>query len=53
MLDQMSHYQRFIIYVVETAGMEESRLKPADLKACTYDQEPITFDGQMDLHISF
>ena len=40
-------------HVVETAGLEESSLKPADLKACTYDQKPSTLDGQMDLHISF
>ena len=40
-------------HIVETARLEESRLQPADLKACTYDQKPITLDGQMDLHISF
>ena len=40
-------------YVVKTAGSEQSTLKPADLKACTYDQKSITLDGQLDLHISF
>ena len=40
-------------YIVETAGLEESSLKPAYLKACTYDQNPINLDGQLDLHISF
>ena len=40
-------------HIVETARLEENRLQPADLKACTYDQKPITLDGQMDLHISF
>ena len=40
-------------HIVETAGLEESSLKPADLKACTYDQKPINLDGQLDLHISF
>ena len=40
-------------HIVETARLEGSRLKPADLKACTYDQKPITLDRQMDLHISF
>ena len=33
--------------------MKENSLKPADLKACTYDQKPITLDGQIDWHISF
>ena len=28
-------------------------LKPADLKACTYDQKSITLDGQIYWHISF
>ena len=32
--------------------MEDSNLKPADLKACTYDQKPISLDGQMYLYIS-
>ena len=40
-------------HIVETAGLEESSLKPADLKGCTYDQKPINLDGQLDLHISF
>ena len=40
-------------HIVGTAGLEESSLKPADLKACTYDQKPINLDGQLDLHISF
>ena len=40
-------------HVVETAGLEESSLKPTDLKAFTYDQKPINLDGQLDLHISF
>ena len=38
-------------HIVETAKLEDSSLKPADLKACTYDQKPINLDGQMDLHI--
>ena len=40
-------------HIVETAGLEESSLKPADLKVCTYDQKPVNLDGQLDLHISF
>jgi len=32
-------------HIVETAKLEESNLKPADLKACTNDQMPITMDG--------
>ena len=40
-------------HIVETAGLEESSLKPADLKGCTYDQKPINLDGQLNLHISF
>ena len=40
-------------HIVGTAGLEESSLKPADLKVCTYDQKPINLDGQLDLHISF
>ena len=40
-------------HILETARLEESSLKPADLNACTYDQKPITLDGQIDLHISF
>ena len=40
-------------HIIETAGLEESSPKPADLKACTYDQKPINLDGQLDLHISF
>ena len=40
-------------HLVEAARLEESSLKPADLKACTYDQKPITLDGKLDLHISF
>ena len=39
-------------HIVETAGLEESNLKPADLKACTYDQKPMNLDGQLDLHIT-
>ena len=40
-------------HIFGITGLDESRLKPADLKACTYDQKPITLDGQIDLHISF
>ena len=32
---------------METARLEESSLKLADLKACTYDQKLITLDGQI------
>ena len=42
-----------IYHIFGITGLDESRLKPADLKACTYDQKPITLDGQIDLHISF
>ena len=40
-------------HIVEIAKLEDINLKPADLKTCTYDQKPISLDGQMDLHISF
>ena len=38
---------------MEKAGLESSQLKPPDHKACTYDQKPITLDGQMDMALSF
>ena len=28
-------------------------LKPAEQKACTYDQKPITLDGQIAMRVSF
>ena len=40
-------------HIVEVGKLENSMLEPADLKACTYDQKPITLDGRIDLHISF
>ena len=39
--------------IMELAKLDEENLKPADLKACTFDQRPITLDGQIDLHTSF
>ena len=42
-----------LYHIVSTAGLEESNIKPADQKACTYDQQPLTLDGQVDLNISF
>ena len=32
---------------------EVQYLKTAEQKACTYDQKPITLDGQMDMKIGF
>ena len=34
-------------------GLKVKSLKPAEQKACTYDQKPITLDGQMDIKASF
>ena len=34
-------------------GLEIQSLKPAEQKACTYDQKPITLDGQMTMKVSF
>ena len=36
-----------------TATLKVESLKPAEQKACTYDQKPITLDGQMDMKVSF
>ena len=38
---------------MSTAGLEACNIKPMDQKACTYDQQPITLEGQEDLNISF
>ena len=38
---------------MSTAGLEASKIRSADQRACSYDQKPITLDGQIDLNISF
>ena len=42
-----------LYHIVSTAGLEASKIRSADQRACTYDQKPITLDGQIDLNISF
>ena len=39
--------------IVSESGLKLQSLKPAEQKACTYDQKPITLDGQMDMKVSF
>ena len=39
--------------IVSQGGLEIQSLKPAEQKACTYDQKPITLDGQMAMKVSF
>ena len=41
-------YQR-----ISESGLKVESLKPAEQKACTYDQKPIILDGQMDMKVSF
>ena len=40
-------------HIVEKTGLDASQLKQPDHKTCTYDQTPITLDGQMDMTLSF
>ena len=35
------------------ANLDIQELKPPEQKACTYSQNPITLDGQMDVKITF
>ena len=39
--------------IISESGLKVESLKPAEQKACTYDQKPITLDGQMDMKVSF
>ena len=39
--------------IIAEAHLKVQSLKTAEQKACTYDQKPITLDGQMDMKISF
>ena len=39
--------------IVEKAGLELSHLKAPDHKAFTYDQKPVTLDGQMNMTFGF
>ena len=39
--------------IVSESGLKLQSLKPAEQKACTYDQKPITLDGHMDMKVSF
>ena len=39
--------------IVSGSGLKIRSLKPAEQKACTYDQQPITLDGKMDMKVSF
>ena len=39
--------------IISESGLKVESLKPAEQKACTSDQKPITLDGQMDMKVSF
>ena len=39
--------------IVSEAHLKVQSLKAAEQKTCTYDQKPITLDGQMDMRIKF
>ena len=39
--------------IVSKGGLEIQSIKPAEQKACTYDQKPITLDGQMTMKVIF
>ena len=39
--------------IISESGVKIESLKPAEQKACTYDQKPITLDGQMDMKVTF
>ena len=39
--------------IIPESGLKVESLKPAEQKACTYDQKPITLDGRMDMKVSF
>ena len=49
----MSGWGDLLYHIVSTAGLEASKIRSADQRACAYDQKPITLDGQIDLNISF
>ena len=40
-------------HVIGKAGIQANRLQSPAHKACTYDQKPITLDGQMNMALSF
>lgn len=42
-----------LYHIVGEANLEMQSLKTAEQKACTYDQKPISLDGQIDLKICF
>jgi len=42
-----------LYHIISTAGLESSMIRPAKQTACTYDQKPITLDGEMEVNISF
>ena len=37
--------------IITATGLGEQALKKTDQKACTYDQKPITLDGQMEMEV--
>ena len=39
-----------LYHIVSTAGLEASNISSVDQKACTYDQQPVTLDRQVDLN---
>ena len=39
-----------LYHIISTAGLEASNIRSANQRACTYDQKPITLDGQVDQH---
>ena len=39
--------------MVKDSLLSAHHLKPTEQRACTYDQKPITFDGQIDVKIAF
>ena len=42
-----------LYHIVSTAGLEASKIRSTGQRAYTYDQKPITLEGQIDLNISF
>jgi len=40
-------------HIVSEACLGERPLKETNQKACSYDQKPITLDGQVDMEIKF
>ena len=39
--------------IIDTAQLRSETLKPADRRACAYNEQLISLDGQMDVTIAF